>query len=105
MWVLEQNTNAQAFYRERGGRYVERQCREPLPGFRLRYAWKNPVQLLEGSKTVQQESNRDPLKPAAASPTLRSTKSMPMSEVIRPSDVSDSRNGRQLPLTWMERPW
>jgi len=73
LWVLEQNTNAQAFYNERGGQCVERQCQEPLPGFRLRYAWNNPVQLLEGSDTTQQESNRDPLEPAAASPTLRSS--------------------------------
>ena len=53
LWVLEQNTNAQAFYHRRGGRYVERQGREPLPGFRLRYAWKDPVRLLADRKLAQ----------------------------------------------------
>lgn len=60
LWVLEQNTNAQAFYDDRGGQCVERQSREPLPGYRLRYAWSRPVHLLEGNETAQQSPNRDP---------------------------------------------
>jgi ribosomal protein S18 acetylase RimI-like enzyme len=71
LWVLEQNTNAQLFYDERGGQCVERQSREPLPGYRLRYAWNNPVYLLEGSETAQRVPNRVPLEPEATSPTLR----------------------------------
>jgi ribosomal protein S18 acetylase RimI-like enzyme len=72
LWVLEQNTNAQAFYDERGGRRAERQCREPLPGYRLRYAWNNPVHLLMGSESVQPVPNQDPSGPRQI-PTLRSS--------------------------------
>jgi ribosomal protein S18 acetylase RimI-like enzyme len=73
LWVLEQNTNAQAFYDERGGQCVERQCREPLPDYRLRYVWNSPVHLLDGSETAHQLPNRDLSGPAAPSPTLRSS--------------------------------
>jgi ribosomal protein S18 acetylase RimI-like enzyme len=48
LWVLEQNAPAQTFYDGRGGRCVERQRREPLPGYRLRYVWDSPIQLLGG---------------------------------------------------------
>ena len=47
LWVLEQNTAAQAFYRARGGTPVERALRGPFPGggtaFAFRYAWPDPV--------------------------------------------------------------
>ncbi len=48
LWVLEQNANARSFYDERGGRCAERQCREPLSGYRLRYVWDRPAHLLVG---------------------------------------------------------
>jgi hypothetical protein len=47
LWVLEQNTDAQAFYRARGGTPVERAWRGPFPGgghaFSFRYAWPDPA--------------------------------------------------------------
>lgn len=50
LWVLEQNTPAQAFYDARGGTAVERTLRGPFPGggtaFGLRYAWSDPSILL-----------------------------------------------------------
>lgn len=46
LWVLAQNTAAQAFYDARGGTRVERQSRAPQPGERLRYAWPDPSVLL-----------------------------------------------------------
>jgi len=46
LWVLAQNTAAQAFYDARGGTCVERQSRSPEPGDRLRYAWPDPSGLL-----------------------------------------------------------
>jgi predicted N-acetyltransferase YhbS len=48
LWVLEQNTQAQAFYDERRGTCVERQSRSPDPGFKLRYAWSDPSHLIVG---------------------------------------------------------
>jgi ribosomal protein S18 acetylase RimI-like enzyme len=43
LWVLEQNTAAQAFYRAQGGSCVERELAGPFPGgghaFSFRYAW------------------------------------------------------------------
>jgi ribosomal protein S18 acetylase RimI-like enzyme len=65
LWVLEQNTSAQAFYNDRGGQCVERQCREPLPGYRLRYVWNDPGQLLDGGESTPFEQ--------AARPTLHAT--------------------------------
>jgi ribosomal protein S18 acetylase RimI-like enzyme len=46
LWVLAQNTAAQAFYEARGGTCVERQSRVPEPGDRLRYTWPDPSGLL-----------------------------------------------------------
>jgi ribosomal protein S18 acetylase RimI-like enzyme len=46
LWVLGQNTAAQAFYDARGGTSVERQSRHPEPGERLRYVWPDPSILL-----------------------------------------------------------
>jgi ribosomal protein S18 acetylase RimI-like enzyme len=46
LWVLAQNTAAQAFYDARGGTCVERQSRSPEPGERLRYTWPDPSGLL-----------------------------------------------------------
>jgi hypothetical protein len=46
LWVLAQNTAAQAFYDARGGTCVERQSRSPEPGDRLRYTWPDPSGLL-----------------------------------------------------------
>jgi predicted N-acetyltransferase YhbS len=46
LWVLAQNTAAQAFYDARGGTCVERQSRSPQPGERLRYTWPDPSKLL-----------------------------------------------------------
>ncbi|MBV8216919.1 MAG: GNAT family N-acetyltransferase [Solirubrobacterales bacterium] len=55
LWVLEQNSDARAFYEARGGRCVERAL-VPAPGgiagrlngtpFGLRYAWSDPAVLL-----------------------------------------------------------
>jgi GNAT superfamily N-acetyltransferase len=60
LWVLEQNSDARAFYTARGGTRVER-SEVPPPGedasrlngqpIGLRYAWRDPSQLLAG--TVQ----------------------------------------------------
>lgn len=55
LWVLEQNTAAQAFYRARGGEWVGRDRVEPPGGIprrlngspaALRYAWPDPSALL-----------------------------------------------------------
>jgi ribosomal protein S18 acetylase RimI-like enzyme len=55
LWVLEQNTDAQAFYEARGGICVERAFAPPPGGEpdrlagtprRLRYAWRDPSELL-----------------------------------------------------------
>jgi ribosomal protein S18 acetylase RimI-like enzyme len=50
LWVLEQNTAAQAFYNARGGTAVERTIRGPFPGggtaAGLRYAWPDPSDLI-----------------------------------------------------------
>ena len=57
LWVLEQNSNARAFYAARGGACVER-AETPPPGgdparlngkpMGLRYAWRDPSKLLPG---------------------------------------------------------
>jgi GNAT superfamily N-acetyltransferase len=45
LWVLEQNLDAQAFYRAQGGICVERELAGPFPGgghaYSLRFAWQN----------------------------------------------------------------
>jgi ribosomal protein S18 acetylase RimI-like enzyme len=55
LWVLEHNVAAQAFYKDRGGRCVERAVVLPPGGdssrlngspAKLRYAWPDPAQLL-----------------------------------------------------------
>ena len=55
LWVLEQNVDAQAFYRARGGRCVGRRDASPPGGLSgrlngspvgLRYAWADPAVLL-----------------------------------------------------------
>ncbi|MGH3097510.1 MAG: GNAT family N-acetyltransferase [Streptosporangiales bacterium] len=55
VWVLEQNTDAAAFYQARGGQYVDRREVSPpegLPGrlngapIALRYAWPDPFVLV-----------------------------------------------------------
>ncbi len=50
LWVLDQNTAAQAFYDARGGRRVETQLRGPFPGggraLGHRYHWTDPTGLL-----------------------------------------------------------
>jgi ribosomal protein S18 acetylase RimI-like enzyme len=52
LWVLAQNTAAQAFYEARGGRRVETQRRGPFPGggraMGHRYHWSDPTRLLVG---------------------------------------------------------
>jgi GNAT superfamily N-acetyltransferase len=57
LWVLEQNSDARAFYAARGGACVER-AEVPPPGgdaarlngkpMGLRYAWRDPSKLLPG---------------------------------------------------------
>jgi GNAT superfamily N-acetyltransferase len=50
LWVLEQNTPAQAFYDARGGERVGRKLAGPFPGggraHAFRYAWPDPAALL-----------------------------------------------------------
>lgn len=50
LWVLQQNTAAQAFYDALGGQRVETQLRGPFPGgghaMGHRYHWADPAQLL-----------------------------------------------------------
>ena len=50
LWVLEQNTAAQSFYRARGGRCVGHRLGGPFPGggraVTLRYAWPDPSILI-----------------------------------------------------------
>ncbi|HTU79501.1 MAG TPA: GNAT family N-acetyltransferase [Solirubrobacteraceae bacterium] len=55
LWVLEQNVEAQAFYRACGGRRVERAPVSPPGGIasrlagapaKVRYAWEEPAALL-----------------------------------------------------------
>jgi ribosomal protein S18 acetylase RimI-like enzyme len=55
LWVLEQNVDAQAFYRARAGRYAGRDLASPPGGIasrltgspvKLRYAWPEPTVLL-----------------------------------------------------------
>jgi ribosomal protein S18 acetylase RimI-like enzyme len=55
MWVLEQNTAAQAFYEAKGGIRVERQLTGPLPGggqaYSFRYAWPDLSTLADPPET------------------------------------------------------
>ncbi len=55
LWVLDQNTDAQAFYDARGGRRVETQLRGPFPGggraIGHRYHWGDPTRLLIGPES------------------------------------------------------
>ena len=49
LWVLESNRAAQAFYRAKGARCVDREISEPPGGGRvvgLRYVWRDPSSLL-----------------------------------------------------------
>jgi ribosomal protein S18 acetylase RimI-like enzyme len=50
LWVLDQNTSAQAFYDARGGIRVETEVRGPFPGggraLGHRYHWSDPARLL-----------------------------------------------------------
>ncbi len=55
LWVLEQNSDARAFYEARGGKCVERALVPPPGGiagrlngapFGLRYAWPDPAVLV-----------------------------------------------------------
>ena len=50
LWVLDQNTAAQAFYEARGGSRVETQLRGPFPGggrsLGHRYHWPDPSRLV-----------------------------------------------------------
>ena len=52
LWVLDQNTAAQAFYGARGGKRVETQLRGPFPGggraIGHRYHWADPDRLVAG---------------------------------------------------------
>lgn len=52
LWVLDQNTAAQAFYTARGGSRVETELRGPFPGggraLGHRYHWTDPSRLLVG---------------------------------------------------------
>jgi GNAT superfamily N-acetyltransferase len=52
LWVLDQNSAAQAFYDARGGSRVETQLRGPFPGggraLGHRYHWTDPARLLVG---------------------------------------------------------
>jgi ribosomal protein S18 acetylase RimI-like enzyme len=51
LWVLEQNTAAQAFYGAQGGSCVQRELAGPFPGggyaFSFRYAWPDLSKLAE----------------------------------------------------------
>ena len=51
LWVLEQNTAAQAFYGAQGGSCVQRELTGPFPGggyaFSFRYAWPDLSKLAE----------------------------------------------------------
>jgi len=53
LWVLDQNTAAQAFYDARGGSRVETSLRGPFPGggraVGHRYLWPDPHRLVTGS--------------------------------------------------------
>lgn len=53
LWVLEQNSRAQAFYRSIGGRQVDRKHSTPPGGGTItgiRYVWRNPSVLLNGRR-------------------------------------------------------
>jgi hypothetical protein len=106
LWVLEQNTNAQAFYDERGGQCVERQCREPYPatdcGMRgtALFISSRAVKCSNPYRTEIRLSPREHVRHCA-----RETRAIPMSEDIRPSDVSVARQWRQRLLTWIKRTW
>jgi ribosomal protein S18 acetylase RimI-like enzyme len=57
LWVLDQNTAAQAFYGARGGSRVETQLRGPFPGggraLGHRYYWPDPDRLVVGSGVAE----------------------------------------------------
>jgi ribosomal protein S18 acetylase RimI-like enzyme len=59
LWVLAQNTAAQAFYDARGGTCVDRQSRSPEPGDRLRYTWPDPSRLLLDQAEERAEERAD----------------------------------------------
>jgi GNAT superfamily N-acetyltransferase len=59
LWVLEQNSDARAFYAARGGTCVEREEVSPPGGdaarlngkpMSLKYAWRDPAELLAGRR-------------------------------------------------------
>ena len=61
LWVLEQNLPAQAFYRARGGQYVERRDVQPPGGdvsrlngspVKLRFAWPDPAAIAPATLRV-----------------------------------------------------
>jgi ribosomal protein S18 acetylase RimI-like enzyme len=62
LWVLEQNTTAQSFYRALGGTYVQR-APAPAPGgdsrrlagspWRLRFVWPDPKILLDKAQALK----------------------------------------------------
>lgn len=56
LWVLEQNTAAQAFYRARGGVFVGEELRGPFPGggeaLGIRVSWADP-RMLTGWSTAE----------------------------------------------------
>jgi ribosomal protein S18 acetylase RimI-like enzyme len=56
LWVLDQNTAAQAFYDARGGIRVETQLRGPFPGggraLGHRYHWTDPTRLVIGPEST-----------------------------------------------------
>jgi GNAT superfamily N-acetyltransferase len=67
LWVLEHNVDAQAFYRARGGRCVERALVSPPGGIasrltgspaKLRYAWPQPTALLGQSPAMYAPARR-----------------------------------------------
>ncbi len=65
LWVLDQNTAAQAFYDARGGKRVETQLRGPFPGggraIGHRYHWDDPTRLLIGSRWIDIGASIDAL--------------------------------------------
>jgi ribosomal protein S18 acetylase RimI-like enzyme len=57
LWVLEQNTTAQAFYEAQGGRRVERVIAGPFPGGghapSFRYAWPDIAMIAQHEQAEQ----------------------------------------------------
>jgi GNAT superfamily N-acetyltransferase len=63
LWVLEQNTDARAFYEARGGRCAGRELASPPGGIahrisgapaKLRFAWRDPAVLLQTREGIAQ---------------------------------------------------